>query len=99
MMFKTGKVNQSVVINTSDVVKNKLKLRGFRATSLSAYDFSTFYIPSQFAAFDRIKNLKFDWVDLSKGRLPFLPVTKEPFFTSKLQNRNKFGHIKICAKP
>ena len=48
-------------IKDSGEVLNKLKCRGFRATSFSTYDFSTLYstLPRKKSGFDR--------VDLQKG--------------------------------
>ena len=62
------------------LVLNKLKSRGFRATSLSTYDFSTLYttLPHNIIK-EKLKNL-----------IHFiLPVMKEAFFTSEDTKRYK----------
>ena len=69
----------------SGEVLNKLKSKGFRATSLSTYDFSTLYTTLP-------HNLK-----LSKGKVHLiLPVTKDRLSS---QNDINFGLIQMCVKP
>ena len=69
-------------IKNSCEVLNKLKSRGFRATSLSTYDFSTLYttLPHNLIK-EKLMNL-IEWTFKREGS-PYTTCTKrQPFFTS-----------------
>ena len=71
------------------MVVNKLKLRGFRASSLSTYDFSTLYttLPDNLIK-EKVKDLH-EWSFQTDG-LPFLACEeRNAFFTSEHQNQYK----------
>ena len=76
-------------IKNSGEVLNKLKSRGFRATSLSTYDFSTLYTT--------LPQLS----GLLKGKVHLiLPVTKDRLSSLlKTQNDINFGLAKTSVKP
>ena len=76
-------------IKNSGEVINKLKFRGFRATSLSTYAISTLYttLPDKYIK-EKIKDL-FEWSFEREG-LPYLAcIERNTFFTSEHQNRYK----------
>ena len=81
-------------IKNSGEVLNKLKSRGFRATSLSTYDFSTLYTT---LPHNLIKELS----GLLKGKVHLiLPVTKDRLSSLlKTQNDINFGLAKTSVKP
>ena len=82
-------------IKDSGEVLNKLKSRGFRATSLSTYDFSTLYttLPHNL--------IKENLSGLIKGKVHLiLPVTKDRLSSlRKTQHDINFNLIKTCVKP
>ena len=86
-------------IKNSGEVLNKLKSRGFRATSLSTYDFSTLYttLPHNLIK-EKLINL-IEWTFKREGSL-ILPVTKDRL-SSLLETQNdiNFGLVKMCVKP
>ena len=86
------------MVKSSGEVLNKLKSRGFRATSLSTCDFSTLYttLPHNLI---KEKLYKFNWVDL-KGKVHLiLPVTKDRLSSlQETQNDINFGLVKTCVK-
>ena len=86
-------------IKNSGEVLNKLKSRGFRATSLSTYDFSTLYttLPHNLIK----EKLKIILSGLLKGKLHLkLPVTKDRLSSLlKTQNDINFGLVKTCVRP
>ena len=79
-------------IKISGEVLNKLKSRGFRATNLSTYDFSTLYTT---LPHNLIKE------KLLKGKVHLiLPVTKDRLSSLlKTQNDINFGLAKTSVKP
>ena len=86
-------------IKNSGEVLNKLKSRGFCATSLSTYDFSTLYttLPHNLIK-EKLINL-IEW--LLKGKVHLiLPVTTDRL-SSLLETQNdiNFGLVKTCVKP
>ena len=86
-------------IKNSGEVFNKLKSRGFRATSLSTYDFSTLYTTlSHNLIKEKLINL-IEWTFKREGHL-ILPVTKDRL-SSLLEKQNdiNFGLVKTCVKP
>ena len=86
-------------IKTSGEVLNKLKSRGFRATSLSTYDFSTLYtiLPHNLIK-EKLINL-IEWTFKRKVHL-ILPVTKDRLSSLlKTQNDINFGLAKTSVKP
>ena len=85
-------------IKDSGEVLNKLKPRGFPATSLSTYDFSTLYTA---LPHNLIKEKFINLIELLKGKVHLiLPVTKGRF-SSLLETQNDihFGLVKTCANP
>ena len=86
-------------IKNSGEVFNKLKSRGFHATSLSTYDFSTLYttLPHNLIK-EKLINL-IEWTFKREVRL-ILPETKDRL-SSLLETQNdiNFGLVKTCVKP
>ena len=85
-------------IKNSGEVLNKLKSRGFRATRLSTYDFSTLYttLPHNLIN-EKLINL-IEWNFKREGSL-ILPVTKDRLSSLlETQNHIKFGLVKPCMK-
>ena len=85
-------------IKNSGEVLNKLRSRGFRATSLSTYDISTLYttLPHNLIK-EKLTNLS----GLLKGKVHFiLPVIKDRL-SSLLDTHSyiNFGVVKTCVKP
>ena len=85
-------------IKNSGEVLNKLNSRGFRATSLSTYDFSTLYTT---LPHNLIKEKLINLSGLLKGKVHLiLPVTKDRLSSLlKTQNDINFGLVKTCVKP
>ena len=86
-------------IKNSGEVTNKLKLRGFRETSLSTSDFFTLYTtwPHNFIK-EKLNNL-IEWAFEREG-LPYLACNER--MRSLLLNSKidiNFGRVKICVKP
>ena len=102
-VYETSNKNWFWSIKNSGEVLSKLKCRGFRATSLSAYDFSTLYttlphnlikekLPDLIVwTFKRaLKTMvHFIWHVMAE-RLFSLPLTKVGIH---------FGHVRMCATP
>ena len=87
-------------IKHSGEILNKLMSRGFRATSLSTYDFSTFYTTLPHNLIREVLINLIEWTFL-KGKVHFiLPVTKDRL-SSLLETQNdiNFGLVKTCVKP
>ena len=94
-----GQVKFVLVIINSGEVLNKLKSRGFRATSLSTYDFSTLYttLPHNLSK-EKLINL-IEWTFKREGS-PYMPVTKDRLFSLlETQNDINFGLVKTCVQP
>ena len=95
---RSGK-NSFLSIKNSGEVLNKLKSRGFRATSLSTYDFSTLYttLPHNLIK-EKLINL-IEWTFKREGSL-ILPVTKDRLSSLlKTQSDINFGLAKTSVKP
>ena len=86
-------------IKNSGVVINKLKSRGFRATSLSTYDFSTLYttLPHNLIK-EKLINL-IEWTFKREGS-PYIACNeRQAFFLLETQNDINFGLVKTSVKP
>ena len=86
-------------IKNSGEVLNNLKSRGFRATSLSTYDFSTLYttLPHNLIK-EKLINL-IEWTFKREGS-PYIACNeRQAFFTSEDTNDINFGLVKTCMKP
>ena len=85
-------------IKNSGEVLNKLKSRGFHATSLSTYDFSTLYTT---LPHNLIKEKLINLIGLLIGKVHLiLPVTTDRLSSLlKTQNDKNFGLVKTCVKP
>ena len=100
-VYETSNKNWFWSVKNSGEVLSKLKCRGFRATSLSTYDFSTLILPHNLMkeklldliewTFKRALNsmVHFIWHVMSE-RLLSLPLTKVGIH---------FGHVRMCATP
>ena len=86
------------IINSGEVL-NKLKSRGFRATSLSTYDFSTLYTTLPHNLIKEKLIYLIEWTFKRKIHLIW-PVTKDRL-SSLLETQNdiNFGLVKTCVKP
>ena len=85
---RSGKNLFSSIINSGEVL-NKLKSRGFRATSLSTYDFSILYttLPQNLIK-EKLKNL-IEWTFKREGS-PYIACNeRQAFFTSGDTKRYK----------
>ena len=86
-------------IKNSGEVLNKLKLRGFRATSLSTYDFSTLYTTTPHNLIKEKLNDLIEW-SFERESLPYLACNeRNAFFTSYTKIDINFGRVKICVQP
>ena len=86
-------------VKKSGDVLNKLKSRGFRATSLSTYDFSTLYttLPHNLIK-EKLINL-IEWTFKREGS-PYIACNeRQVFFTSEDTKRLNFGLAKTSVKP
>ena len=86
-------------IKNSGEELNKLNSRGFRATSLSTYDFSTLYttLPHNSIS-EKLINL-IEWTFKREGS-PYIACTKDrPSSLLETQNDINFGLVKTCVKP
>ena len=86
-------------IKHSGEVLNKLNSRGFRATSLSTYDFSTLYItlPHNLIK-EKLINL-IEWTFRREGS-PYIACNKNRLSSLlKTQNDINFDLVKTCVKP
>ena len=95
---RAGKTLFWSIINSGEIL-NKLKPRGFRATSLSTDDFSTLYTTvSHNLIKEKLINL-IEWTLKGKVHL-IIHVTKDRFFSFlETQNDTIFGLVKTCVKP
>ena len=86
------------IINSGEVL-NKLKSRGFRATSLSTYDFSTLYttLPHNLIK-EKLINL-IEWTFNREGSLYIACNERQASSLLKTQNDINFGLVKTCVKP
>ena len=101
-VYETSNKNWFWSIKNCEVL-SKLKCRGFRATSLSSYDFSTLYttIPN-----DLIKEKLLDLIEWTfkralKTMVHFIcPVmTERPFSLPLTKVGIHFSHVRMCASP
>ena len=85
-------------LKNSGEVLNKLKSRGFRATSLSTYDFSTLYttLPHNLIK-EKLKNL-IEWTFKREGS-PYIACNERLSSLLKTQNDINFGLAKTSVKP
>ena len=86
-------------IKNSGEVLNKLKSRGFHATSLSTYDFSTLYttLPHNLIK-ETLINL-IEWTFEREGSLYIAYNERQAFFTSGDSKRYKLWSCQTCVKP
>ena len=92
---RSGK-NSFWSIKNSGVI-NKLKLRGFRATSLSTYDFSTFYTTLPHNLIKEKLNDLTEWSFEREGLSYLACNERNAFFTSEHKNRYKLWSCQnIC---
>ena len=94
-VYKTSNKNWFWSIKNSREVRSKLKCRGFRVTSLSAYDFSTMYTTLPHNLNKEKKTSGFDRVDLQKGIKNYGSLylafnDRKAFFASSEQSRYTF---------
>ena len=86
-------------IKNSGEVLNKLKSRGFRATSLSTYDFSSLYttLPHNLI---KEKLINVIGCTFKREGSPYIACNeRQPFFNSEDTKRYNFGLVKTCVKP
>ena len=100
-MFETSNKNRFCSIKKSGEVLSKLKCRGFRATTLPTYDFSTLYTTLPHTL---INETLLDRVDLQKSiktMVHFIwPVMSEKLFSLPLTKVDiHFGHVRMYAMP
>ena len=95
---RSGK-NFFLSVKNSGEAINKLKLRGFRATSLSMYDFSTLYTTLPQNVIKEKLNHLIEW-SFERKDLPYLDCNeRNAFFTSEHQNRYKLWSCQnMCEK-
>ena len=86
-------------IKNSGEVLNKLRPKGFRATSLSTYDFSTLYTTFPHNLIKETLTNLIEWTFKREGS-PYLVLTKDRL-SSLLETQNdiNFGRVKTCVKP
>ena len=84
-------------IKNSCEVLNKLKSRGFHASSLSIYDFSTLYTT---LPYNLIKDKLVDLIEITfqrEGSLYIACNDRNAFFTSDaVRNSNLWSCLKVC---
>ena len=85
-------------IKNSCGVLNKLKSRGFRASSLSTYDFATLYttLPHNLIK-DKLVDL-IERIFQREGSLYIVCNDKSAFFTSDAARNYNYGLVKKCVK-
>ena len=102
-MYETANKNWFWSINKSGEVLNKLKCRGFRATSLSTYDFSTLYttLPHNLIKDKFLDLIEWTFNSALKTMVHFIwPVMTEHRFSLPLTKVDiHFGHARMYAKP
>ena len=102
-MNATSNKNWFWSIKNSGEMLSKLKCRGFRATSLSTYDFSTLYTTLPHTLIKE-KTSGFDRVELQKGiknyATLYLACNDRKAFSLPLTKVGiHFGHVRMCATP
>ena len=98
-VYKRSGKNLFWSIKNSGEVLNKLKSRGFRATSLSTYDFSTLYttLPHNLIK-EKLINL-IEWTFKREGS-PYIACNENTLSSLlKSQNDINFGPVKTYVKP
>ena len=94
---RSGKILFWSVINSGEV-RNKLKSRGFRATSLSTYNFFTVCttLPHNLII-EKLINL-IEWT-FKRESSPYIAITKDrPSSLLETQHDINFGLVKTCVK-
>ena len=102
-VYETSNKNWFWSIKNSGEVLNKLKCRGFRATSLSTYDFSTLYttLPHKLIKEKLLDLIEWTFKRALKTMVHFIwHVMTERLFSLPLTKVGiHFGHVRMCATP
>ena len=102
-MYETSNKNWFWSIKNSGDVLSKLKCRGFRATSLSTYDFSTLYttLPHNLIKEKLLDLIEWTFKRALKTLVHFIwHVMTERFFLLPLTKVGiHFGHVRMYATP
>ena len=102
-VYETSNKNWFWSIKKSGEVLSKLKCRGFRATSLSTYDFSTLYtaLPHNFIKEKLLDLIEWTFKRALKTMIHFIwHVMTERLFSLPLTKVGiHFGHVRMCATP
>ena len=102
-VYETSNKNWFWSIKNSGEVLNKLKCRGFRATSLSTYDFSTLYttLPHNLIKEKLLDLIEWTFKRALKTMVHFIwHVMTERLFSLPLTKVGiHFGHVRMCATP
>ena len=102
-VYETSNKNWFWSIKNSGDVLNKLKCRGFRATSLSTYDFSTLYttLPHNLIKEKLLDLIEWTFKRALKTMVHFTwHVMTERLFSHPLTKVGiHFGHVRMCATP
>ena len=101
-VYETSNKNWFWSIKNSGEVLNKLKCRGFCATSLSTYDFSTLYttLPHNLIK-EKLDLIEWTFKRALKTMVHFIwHVMTERLFSLPLTKVGiHFGHVRMCATP
>ena len=102
-VYETSNKNWFWSIKNSGEVLSKLKCRGFRATSLSTYDFSTLYttLPHNLIKEKLLDLIEWTFKRALKTMVHFIwHVMIERLFSLPLTKVGiPFGHVRMCATP
>ena len=102
-VYETSNKNWFWSIKNSGEVLSKLKCRGFRATSLSTYDFSTLYttLPHNLIKEKLLDLIEWTFKRALKTMVHFIwHVMTERLFSLPLTKVGiPFGHVRMCAMP
>ena len=102
-MYETSNKDWRWSIKNSGEVLSKLKCRGFRATSLSTYDFSTLYttLPHNLIKEKLLDLIEWTFKRALKTMVHFIwHVMTERLFSLPLTKVGiHFGHVRMCATP
>ena len=102
-VYETSNKNWFWSIKNSVEVLSKLKCRGFRATSLSTYDFSTLYttLPHNLIKEKLLDLIEWTFKRALKTMVHFIwHVMTERLFSLPLTKVGiPFGHVRMCATP
>ena len=102
-VYETSNKNWFWSIKNSGEVLSKLKCRGFRATSLSTYDFSTLYttLPHNLIKEKLLDLIEWTFKRALKTMVHFIwHVMTERLFSLPLTKVGiHFGHVRMCATP